>query len=247
MSSLFIYLKPTSWSPKESFYAIKHGNELHPCTYHSDAIKGKYESFIRGEGWKKSKTATLIPLFTGTTIPEFEDYIKQWGKACFFYSVTGKQINDDDCIVWAARQEFMSAMGVGMEYYQKFVTAIRAINDKIYEVMEKRGFDIHQQYITKDEVFYSTRDFFVVRPSYSIMAYFITAPTVDVIEDDAKLWKHYVEEYRPETDEELNNVFPVCMKDRITFLFGIEVSDMYEKLMKDFPITGPVETDSKDS
>lgn len=236
---MFINLEPTSWTPKESFYAIKHGGEYYPCYSQRDSKQGKYDTFIGGKGWVKSKTAKLIPLYTGTTISEFERYLKEYGENCLFYSITGFTIDSKDCVVFGAIQEFKVLIAVGFEYFEKFVKSIQEINTKIKEIMLGRGFDINERWITKDDKFYSTKDFFVVRPQYSLMSYFLCAPHVDVVGDDTLLWKHYVEEYKPQTDEELDNVFPCSPKDRLTFLFSSEVADMYEKILNDFPISIP--------
>lgn len=234
---MMFYLKSTDWTPKEPFFAIKTEGDLHPCCYQSDAKKGKFEAFIRGKGWKKAKKAQLVPLFEGTTKADFEAYLKTWGKYCLFYAITGKELNSGDCIVWHAQQEFIVLLSVGYDYIQSFYERITAINRIIDATIKKHlnVTEITTRYIQNKKGFFSTDKFFQVRPTYSLMAYFITAPHVDVVSDDDKLWKHFVELYKP-TEAEMQ-AFPVSMRDRLTFLFGKEASDMYEAVMKDFPMS----------
>ena len=229
------YLQHTSWTPTEPFYAIKVNGEYHPCTYQSDTKKGTYESFIRGTGWKKQKKGYLIPLFEGS-MKDFQVYIDLYGEYCLFYSITGKQLGDDACIIWSARQGFKVILSVGWEHVLNFYTQACAINAKIKELeLSKRGIDITQNYWIDDKRWINTRDLFFVAPTYSIMAYFLTAPHVDVIQDDERLWKHFVSVCGPETEEE-RAAFPVCMRDRFVYLWSEEVASMYETMMNDFPM-----------
>ncbi len=245
---MFFYLKPTSWSPKEELiYAIKVGGELHPCTYQSDAKKGKYESFIRGTGWKKSKKVYQVPVYKGTTKEEWEAYLNEHGKYCLFYSITGKQLGDDDCVIWGAKQEFHVAIGVGYEYMANFLTKINALNAKIQKiVLEKHNVDIFSDRMqwnggkpTDDGWIISQGNLFVVKPCYSLMAYFLTKPHIDPIVDDQKLWKHFVSivgAKNIDEGEHKEKEFPVSVRDRLTYLFSKEVSDEYAAIMKEFPL-----------
>ena len=75
-------------------------------------------------------------------------------------------------------------------------------------------------------------ELFRIMPSYSIMAYFLTKPNLDVVRDDEWLWKTYVKLHGIEKEEE----FPVQMKARLTWLYNKEVSEGYEALMKKYPM-----------
>lgn len=233
---MFFYLKPTSWSPKtDHFYAIKVAGEFHPCTYQRDYNEEstKFESFIRGTGWKKSKKGYKIPVFKGSTIEEMQAYIEQHGKFSLFYSITGFQLGSDDCVVWAMKQEFNVSLSIGFEYVAKFNKRIQDLNAKIQKiVMDKHGVDVLSGKFqeTKQGRYAGSYDLFYVRPHYSIMAYFLTKPHVDVISDDSKLEKHN----KTVNGEEAE--FPVSMRERLEFLFSKEVSQEYEAIMKEFPL-----------
>ncbi|MEK6829771.1 MAG: hypothetical protein AABY15_06645 [Nanoarchaeota archaeon] len=238
---MFFYLKPTGWEPKEdTFHAIKTAGALHPCTYQSDAKKGKYEAFIRGTGWKKSKNATVVPVYKGTTIEQAQAYMNEHGKYCLFYSITGKHLHDDDCVIWAMKQEFNVAVSLGFEYVENFCKRVNDLNQKIYKiVMDKYKLDIFSerfQYVggEKGDGRLISKDLFQVKPCYSMMAYFLTKPHVDVINDDSKLWKHYVAIHGVDYIDANPNEFPVSMKQRLEFLFSKEVSEEYENIMKEF-------------
>lgn len=235
MKNIFNYVGETSWTPKEDFWAIKVEKELYPCTYQSDAKKGEYESFVRGRGWKKSKKGILVSKFKGESVSDLNSYLKDWGKECLFYSITGFNTNSDDCVIWAARQEFIVSLSVGFEYVAGLTGKINVLNEKIKQIVkEKHGIDMeeHRYQYTKEKRLVSIDDLFLIRPSYSLMAYFLTKPNLDVIRDDDRLWKHYVNLNGIENESE----FPVCMRDRLTFLFSKEISDGYEQIMKNYPM-----------
>ena len=245
---MFFYLKPTSWSPKtDHFYAIKVAGEMHPCTYQIDYNDEptKFESFIRGTGWKKSKKGYKIPVFKGDTIEEMKAYLEEYGKFCLFYSITGFQLGSDDCVVWAMKQEFNVALSIGFEYVSGMVERINKLNSKIQKiVMDKHQVDVlsrKMQWIggqyTEDSHLVGEYDLFYVRPSYSVMAYFLTKPHLDVINDDNKLWKHYVAVMGYKHTQANEGEFPVQMRARLEFLFSKEVANEYEALMKEYPMS----------
>lgn len=232
MKTEFFYVQPTSWTPTEPFFAIKNKKRLIPCTYQSDAKNGKYEAFIYGEGWKKSKNATEVPLPNG----DLSKYLSEYGEYCLFYAITGKERHSRDCVVWAANQEFSVALSVGLEYNSKFVSKVKALNVLIQKiVMEKYGVDVFSekfQYTKKDNRMV-WKDLFYVKPHYSLMAYFLCAPHIDPVSDDDKMWKHFAKLEGVENEDK----FPVSVKDRLTYLFSEEVSDEYERIMNDYPLS----------
>lgn len=228
------YLKPTDRTPTEPFKAIKVNGEFHPCTYQSDAKNGKYEAFV--SGWKKAKKAYDIPLFAGTGKEEFESYLATWGKYCLFYSITGYPLDSGDCVVWAAKQEFMVLLSVGYDYVKSMYDRLIAINDKIIEATKKQlGVAEITYWMDTPKGLVTANKLFLVKPHYSIAVYLLTAPHIDPISDDDKLWKHFIETYKP-TEQEMDS-FPDSVKDRLTFLFGEDVSQMYEAILNDFPLT----------
>lgn len=240
---MFFYLKTTSWTPKtDTIFAIKVDGELHPCTYQRDyheRDKKTYESFIRGTGWKKSKKGYEVPVYRGTTKEEFQAYLEEHGKYCLFFSITGKQLGSGDCVVWAAQQEFNVLLSVGYDYVAGFLEKLNAINKKIADrVQKEHGVDIFLSKVqfTKQEQCVGNYDLFVLKPQYSVMAYFLTKPHIDPVNDDDKLWKHYVavNGHKHVTDNE--DEFPVSVRDRLTFLFGEEVANDYENLMNEYPM-----------
>lgn len=230
---MFYYLKNTSWTPTEPFHAIKHKGTgtYHPCTYQMDAKQNKYESFVYGEGWKRSKKGYLIPLFSGENIQEFKEYSLKYGDFCAFYSVTGKSLTCHDSFVAAAQQEYKVAM-YDIEYFSTYIKAVRSLNQKIIDYLQFQGWDLSQRWNKKDGVLYDMDSLFRVMPSYSLMFYILVKPHLDVLNDDDKLFKHFTEVYRSNTEEK----FPVCMRDRITFLFNGDIAQDYEYILNNFPI-----------
>lgn len=246
---MFFHLKQTGWTPKvDIIYTIKFDGEFHPCTYQREYVEGRnttnFGSFIRGTGWKNSKKGYKIPVYKGTTKEEWESYLSEYGKYCLFFSITGFQLGSDDCVVWAAQQEFNVTLGVGYDYMEGFLGKLNDLNSKIQKiVMDKYKLDIfhtgHQWHggkYSETSWIISERDLFVVRPQYSLMAYFLTKPHIDPVSDDSKLWKHFVNVIGHNNLDEMEKEFPVSVRDRLTYLFSKEVSDDYEKLMKAYPI-----------
>ncbi len=239
---MFFYLKPTSWTPKADFiYAIKVAGDLHPCTYQKDYNdeSTKFEAFIRGIGWKKAKKGYKIPVFRGETLEEMQAYLKQHGKYCLFFSITGFELNSGDCVVWAMQQEFNVALSIGFEYVSGFVKRLNDLNAKIQKiVMDKHGVDVLSGTFqkTKQDNFTGSYDLFYVKPAYSLMAYFLTKPHLDVVNDDSKLWKHYTAVNSFKHIEANPDEFPVQMRARLEFLFSKEVAKEYETLMKEYPM-----------
>jgi hypothetical protein len=229
------YLPSNFRIPKEPFLAIKVKGVLHPCSYQSSAKQGKYETFIRGEGWKKSKKAIEVPLYAGSSKEEFEAYLNTWGQYCLFYALSGYQLDDNDCCIWQAQQEFRVLMSVGYDYIQSICERVNAINELI-EAATKAQLGVTEltNWMDLENGYVQKRDLFRVKVHYSMMCYFLVAPHVDVITDDPKLWKHYVAAYKP-TDEQMDT-FPESPKERLIFLFGEQVATMYEALMNDFPM-----------
>lgn len=221
--------------------------DFHPCTYQRDYVEGNsksYKSFIRGTGWKSSKKGYKIPVFTGNTTEEIQAYIDEYGKFCLFYSITGFQLNCNDCVVWAMQQEFSVALSVGFDYVAKFTKRVNDLNTKIQKiVMDKHKVDVLSntfqwtggKYSENSQII-SEYDLFNLRPAYSIMAYFLTKPHVDVLNDDSRLEKHYRAVTSFKHIETKPNEFPVSMKKRLEFLFSKEVARDYEAIMKEFPM-----------
>jgi hypothetical protein len=245
---MFFYLKPTSWTPKtDTFYAIKVDGNMHPCTYQTglNDESTKFESFIRGTGWKTSKKGYQIPVFSGNTQEELQAYLDKYGKFCLFYSITGFGLNSGDCVVWAMQQEFNVALSIGFDYVAKFTKRINDLNTKIQKiVMQKHKVDILSKTFQWTGGRYSEGaqiigeyDLFYVKPAYSVMAYFLTKPHLDVVSDDRKLEKHYKAVTSYKHMEANEGEFPVSMKKRLEFLFSKEVAKDYEAIMKEFPMT----------
>lgn len=236
MELKLFYTEKTSWTPEKDFYAIKVEKEFHPCTYQSDAEKEKYEAFIRGIGWKKSKKGYLIPLFKGTTVEELNDYIAKYGKFCAFYSITGFHLYSDGCVIWAAKQEFMVALNLGFEYVSKMVNDVNQLNDKILKLIHEKNTitDLRGKFCyVNGNICDMETDFFKVKIHYSLVAYFLCKPHIDPVTDDEKLYKFY---NRISGCKEDQSEFPVSVKDRLTFLFSEEVSKEYERIMNEYPI-----------
>lgn len=231
MNKEFFYVQPTSWSPTEPFYAIKNKGRLIPCSYQSDAKNGKYEAFVRGDGWMKSKKAIEVPLPTG----DYKEYLDKWGEYCLFYGITGFQRHSNDCVVWAADQEFSVALQVGLDYVKQIVSEIHSLNETIRNIVfEKHGVDIlceAMQYTNDKKLVW--KNLFKVKPHYSLIGYCLCAPHIDPVSDDDKLWKHFIEVEGIENEDK----FPVSVKDRMTYLFSEDVATRYEKIMKAYPLS----------
>lgn len=301
----FIYIGKTMEHriPKTDFYAFKLSKrdkeKLYPSwseeqikkttvLYPQDSPMDENEVFVRGLGWKKfGKTnKVLVPLFSGE-IEDWDNYLKEYGRECLFYSLSGYNLNDMDCCASNSQDEFLSLMQCegGIEQYQKFVENIETIQEIQTKVFnEKLSFMSDYQrktFIEKN----------LIRPCFRIFI-MIMSPYLDTPKDDDKLEtfyrtyrKHEIEtshpdykrmievkglmndeanngsfyytqkylDYKQEYDtlyhtitcyvtdtlaEEIGegekNVFPVCMSDRMKFLFGDECNDLYDYILQHF-------------
>lgn len=122
-----------------------------------------------------------------------------------------------------------------MEYGTKFLELIHEINNDIKNIYISQGFEFNKGYSYINDVFVSHTDLFSVKPQYSIMYYFLTKPTVDVVSDDDKLWKHFVHIHKA-FNYDLDNTLPVSVKDRLIFLFNKDIAKKYENLLNNFSI-----------
>lgn len=230
---MFFYIKPNSRYQKEFIYAIKFKGELHICQFQSfikDTDK-KFESFIYGVGHKSAKQVVKVPTFKGQLKPsELKKYLDTYGKEFLFYSLTGYELSSQDCVCTPMIHEFNSSIMSSFEEVESFVKGINSMNERVRRVLlDKYKVDIFSentfQYVGGEGgklIF--TKDLFRFKPSYTMMAYFVTAPTVDVIIDDYRIEQHY--KYIGDFKKEL----PVQMKARLEFLFGKDIAIDYEKL-----------------
>lgn len=233
---MFFYCNFTNRTPEKPFKAYKVKDVYYP----SDNSEGKV--FIYGEGWKKGKSPIEIPLITELTLENVKTHYEKYGKFCTFYAITGFELGSQDCVVSAANREFnvATSFDCSFEYVANCVGQIKSTNQKIFKIMmDKYGIDMESKYnyqYTKDDPEHKhlivRNDLFMIKPSYSLMYYILTKPNLDVINDDSLLWRHYVTMFGVKNKDE----FPVCMKDRLTFLFNKEISDDYERILNDFPL-----------
>lgn len=230
---MFFYCIHSNYTPTEPFSAWKVDGELYPDNGYE---KGKI--FVPGKGYKKkSGKEVTVPLIPDLTAENVQAHFNEYGKYCTFYAITGYDLFDQDCCAQDKIQEFKSAVICGFDYVAGCVEKIQQVNRKIRDIlMDRYGLDIRQgacwaQYPkTNPEHLVDKDKLFFVKPYYSLMFYIITAPSLDVIHDDDRLWKHYVA---------INGInhkdkFPVQMKARLTFLFNKEVTDDYEFILHNY-------------
>lgn len=241
---MFYYCQFDERTPKEPFLSYKIDGELHPKTSSGKQI------FIYGKGWKTPKgKGILIPLLPNLKYESVKSHIEEFGKNCTFYAITGYEIRSQDCCAFASSQEFnvaTSKMPESLEYVAECVSEIKKVNQKIYQLMlEKYGIDMegrNYQYCKDDPEHKNLivkNDLFWLRPHYSLMAYFLTKPHLDVVSDDGKLWKHFVELYpgdKLDLVHEEKCELPIQMKARLEFLFNKEISEDYERIMNKYPM-----------
>lgn len=287
--------------PKSDFCALKLSNkdkkELYP-SWDEETIKntsvlcpcglGDKEVFVYGLGWKKlgKKNWVNVPLFSGE-IEDWDNYLKEYGKECLFYSLTGYSLKSNDCCANNMVEEFLSLLQCkgGIEQYQKYVENIEAIQEIQTEVFNEK-----LSYMTD----YSRKKFInknLIRPCYRVFL-FISTPYLDTPTDDNKLecfyrtyrnheiktshpdyarmvelresvrkeavenpyvstemyyehkeeldairkriTDHILDVLAEETEEGEKNVFPICMADRMKFLFGEECHNLYKYILEHF-------------
>lgn len=228
-----------TYKPKDELKCIKHKKILYPLTYQNVKLDAKtFTTFICGEGHVTSKQLILVPLFNEDTacVESICKYVEDYGEFCLFYSLFGKLLGDDDCSYWGIRQEFMVALNKGVEslkYNSEAVQKVNAINEKIHNIYTSQ-FTFNGETIEKDGEYVCFKDkLFYVKLCFSINAYFLTKPHVDVISDDEKIFKYYS---KVSASTKLDN-FPTSMKERMELIYGKEITTDYQYILKNFPIT----------
>ena len=165
--------------PRWSENKIKETNVLYPQTHSFDGD----EVFVRGLGWKKfGKTnKVFVPLFSGE-IEDWDNYLKEYGKECLFYSLSGYALDDMDCCASNSQDEFLSIMRCkgGITQYQKYVKNIETIQE-----IQTKLFNEKLSYMSD----YQRKSFIdknLIRPCFKVFL-FITSPYLDTPNDDEKL------------------------------------------------------------
>lgn len=289
--------------PQEGFYALKLSKrdkeKLYPLwdekqiketnvLYPQDSHYEDNDVFVRGIGWKKfGKTnKVFVPSFSGE-IEDWDNYLKEYGRECLFYSLSGYTLGDMDCCASMSQEEFLSLLQCkgGITQYQKYVENIEAIQE-----IQTKVFNEKLSYMSD----YQRKTFIeknLIRPCFRIFI-MIMSPYLDTPNDDDKLERFYrtyrhheIEtnhpqykrmleikglmrdeehesdfyytkkylDYKQELDairttinncvidtlaEEIgegeNNVFPICMSDRLKMLFGEKCNNLYDEILKDF-------------
>lgn len=238
----FFYIEKYREDKHDKILCGKFKDKLYPVDYQEINSKGKVEFFIHREGWVKGKKPIWIDRFKGETYNDLINYSREYGENILFYSLTNTTLTDQDCVMHAARQEFKSALWIcEFDYLFRFNDEVKRLNHmienrykKLYgaNVLLKYSTKINDgksdfQYIFKDKLFF-------VKPHFSLMAYVITAPHIDPVSDDDKLWKHWVNVKR---NNQSDDEFPVSVKDRLAFLLGRDVSVEYERIMNEYPLS----------
>lgn len=233
-----IYIKPIINREEKTFFAVKYENKTYPL-YDQQNIK---ETFIYGKGYIKvgKRCLLTVPYIEEINTTTWKEYLYMYGENCLYYSLTGKILSDQDCCESTKRNEFLSIVwnNIDIEKYEQFC----ALFDKFHAIQEKvlKYIGIYD-FLLKD---------FYIYPSYKIASFFITRPTFDVVLHDGILWKTYIEkldnDFKKEgesTQEYIDMIhnlredkcdFPICMKDRITYLFGKEAANIYEQMLTFF-------------
>lgn len=248
--------------PQDGFYALKLSKrdkeELYPSwseeqikkttvLYPQDSLNND-EVFVYGLGWKKfTKTnKVFVPLFSGE-IEDWDNYLKEYGKECLFYSLSGYSLDSNDCCAYNSVNEFYSLLQCkgGIEKYQSYVSAMT----RIREIQMDKIKEIFSSYVSEWMVKHIT-DKCLFRPSMRIFM-FITSPYLDTPEDDNKLEivyrkKRYYELKEQYADNivQIDNiirkeiedgvVFPICMSERLEMIYGKECNNLYNYILENF-------------
>lgn len=223
----FFYLQTTK-RPTTDFKAIKVNNTLYPAKLNNS---GKYESFIFGIGWKQRKNVYNIPYFKNPSIKGLNNYLKEYGKYCLYFALTGRNLNNKDIVYESERNEFNVACEIGFDKINEIASKVNELNCKIFDIVyKKHGVSIYHDMVqTTKQGNIVFRDLFQAKIEYSIMGLILTPkPNLNPVVDDQKLWKHFKALY-PEIPE---NKFPVSVKERLEYLFSKEVSELYEDILK---------------
>lgn len=238
----FFYIEKYREDEYDKILCGKFENKLYPANYQKTNSKDMVKFFIYGKGTIERKKPIWVDRLKGETCNDLTNYIREYGENILFYSLTNTTLEDQDCVMHAARQEFKSALWTcGFDYLFEFNDEVKKLNQmienhykKLYgaNVLLKYSTKINDerndfQYIFKDKLFF-------VKPHFSVMAYVIVAPYIDPVSDDDKLWKHWVNVKR---NDQSDDEFPVSVKDRLTFLLGKDISTEYERIMNKYPLS----------
>jgi hypothetical protein len=229
----FFYIKEEN-ARKSNFKALEFKKEFYPIM-----DEDSNEIFIKFIGRKKinEKRIREIPFFN-LEIENWENYAKKYGKRCLFYSLTGKDLDSDNCCDLSEIREFLSLANnvKELKIYNKFIDTIKEIQKIQNEKLDK----------LPKEIIWPNKDSFLFFPSYSFLC-LITSPMMDTPMDDSKMEKlfkrtkyiglqeslSYSEKLKI-VDDSVNDEkeFPIAMYDRITYLYGKNCQELYSKALE---------------
>lgn len=154
-----------------TFKAFKEVNkETKEVTYHPIDMKdtlrdGKVRVF--NIGWKKpSKKFVDIPKFNGTTQKEWDEYAKEYGLDCLYYSIDGTNRRVSDCCSYNKQCEFASLQNFGIEQYQEFLSMVEELRTIQRNVFEEKYKPLLCTYHGEEFIMCEFEDKFLFRPSY---------------------------------------------------------------------------------
>lgn len=210
---------------------------------------GGKEIFIRGGGLFKvnEKRVVEVPLYDYENEGDWNEYLGKYGMYCLFYSLTGEDYFSADCCLLHTRNEFQSLIwnDIDINKYQIYIKAIKRIQEIQKEKLIEYGAD---KWDIEKCLFY---------PSYNFgFSWLVSPPYLDTIRDDEKLERCYRMKRSKEMSDnvgirtfkdakafcdiidmemdETNGVFPICMSDRIKFLYGEECQTLYRMILDEF-------------
>ena len=242
MELQFINIRPnfraTPEDMEKPIVGIYHEGVLYPLDDKPDAK----EMFIYGVGWKKigKSKRYAIPRFSMRS-EDWQSYRNLYGDHILFYSLTNSQLNSGDCCDYCARQEFLSIRNKDLVHYMGFVKLWCQFN----ELQQKRLMEIYPY--DKNGWLRGRKS---IRPSFG-WGFITFDPSMNPIDNDKLLWEHQCELFHRKCKEQGVNVslthlllgfdhpeydvmkdFPVSVHDRMLHVFGEEMTELYEKLLK---------------
>lgn len=236
MKVKFYYID-TEKEMSPTFRCIKYKGVLYPIDpMWSDSKK----AFIPGHGYKKitDRNVVEVPRFSLQS-EDWDGYIREYGHRALFFSLTDVQYGSQDCCHYHIHMEFNAVLSVDIKRYIKWL-------DLVYE-LQGAQLPYLQKYEKEVSFPYTFIQEHQIIPYYTISAGGLTVPfqpTLDPIRDEKKLdslyWKLELNKDDKDgfnhTEEILKRMgdskeWPASIKDRMTKMYGHEVSELYGKIL----------------
>jgi hypothetical protein len=220
-----------AYTKNVDFSAIKIDGVMQPFEKKEKTV------FVYGKGHTKINSKNVINVPSLTPQTDIKEYLQNFGPYCLYFALTGRLFNSNDCSYRDIENEFHAMLTVGIDVWIEFISKFHELFNLVNSIYQsKYGVNATNEVMqtTKQGTLLFRSGIYVPRLNHYIFYPFKMLPTFDVIEDDKRLLHTYVccelnKDY--EHPNLKGNNFPESMKDRLSYLFNIEVATMYESLM----------------